>query len=88
MNPPSNLILTVRLTREVTMNKTARARQKFIHCVHLHERFLKRERKKRSEGFGENSEPRERKHSPSQKTRSNTEFMRAAKKLRRLHRNQ
>ena len=70
MNPPSNLILTVRLTGEVTMNKKARARQKFIHCVHLHERFLKRERKKRSEGFGENSEPGERRHFPAQKSRS------------------
>ena len=55
MNPTSNLSLTVRLTGEVTMNKKARARQKFIHCVHLQKRFLDRERKKKSEGFEENS---------------------------------
>ena len=47
MYPTSNLILTVRLTGEVTMNKKARARKKFIQCVHLQERFLKREKKKK-----------------------------------------
>ena len=47
MNPPSNLILTIRLTGEATMNKKARERQKFIHCVHLQKRFLEREKKRR-----------------------------------------
>ena len=52
MNPTSNLILTVRLIGEVTMNKKARARKKFIFiCVHLQERILRRERKKKSDGF-------------------------------------
>ena len=44
VNLTSNLILTIRLTGEVTMNKKARARQKFIHCVHLQKRFLERGR--------------------------------------------
>ena len=44
---------------------------------------MKRERKKRSEGFGENSEPGERRHSPAQKSRRSTEFMREAQKSRR-----
>ena len=56
----------------------ARARQKFIHYVHIQERILKRERKKKSEGFGENSKLGERRHSPAQKSRSRSEFMREA----------
>ena len=47
MNPTSYLILNVRLTREVAMNKKARASQKFIHWVHLQKRFLEREKKRR-----------------------------------------
>ena len=45
------------------------------------------EREKEEKGFGENSELGERRHSPAQKSRSSTEFMRAAQKSRRLHRN-
>ena len=70
MNPTSNLILTVRLTGEVTMNKKARARQKFIHCVHLQERFFEEREKEESEDFEENPEQRERRHFPAEKSRN------------------
>ena len=58
VNPASNLILTVRLTREVTMNKKARARQKFIHCDHFQKRFLERGRERESEGLKSFSKPK------------------------------
>ena len=53
VNPLSNLILTVRLTGKLPRTKRTRARQKFIHCVHLQKRIL--ERKRMSEGFEESS---------------------------------
>ena len=49
----SNLILTIRLPGEVTMNKKARARKKFIHCDHSKRDFWERRRKRRERVFEE-----------------------------------
>ena len=60
MNPTSNLILTIRLIGEVAMNKKARSRQKFIDLDSFPKEFFVEREEKKIEGFGENSEPGER----------------------------